>query len=107
MHKSALGAWDLEDEFTQVIIDGKKLYSVMHKKPKLLTPEQIADGLHSEYTVKSKGTARLSWEEMLDMMNGGNVIKFNRAPTLTKFGTGSDNYMHRSIRATVPFFGAT
>ena len=107
LHKSALGAWDLEDEFTQVIIDGKKLYSVMHKKPKLLTPEQIADGLHSEYTVKSKGTARLSWEEMLDMMNGGNVIKFNRAPTLTKFGTGSDNYMHRSIRATVPFFGAT
>lgn len=106
LHKSALGAWDLEDEFSEVIIDGKKLYSVMHKKPKLLTPEQIADGLHSEYTVKSKGTARLTWQDMTDMLNGGNVIKFNRAPTLTKFGTGSDNYMQRSIRATTPFFNA-
>jgi DNA polymerase elongation subunit (family B) len=104
LHKSELGAWDLEDEFSEVIIDGKKLYSVMHKKPKLLTPEQIADGINPLYTVKSKGTARLSWAEMLDMMNGGSVIKLNRAPTMTKFNKGSDNYMPRTIRATVPFF---
>lgn len=104
LHKSALGAWDLEDEFSEVIIDGKKLYSVMHKKPRLLTPEQIADGLNPAYSVKSKGTARLTWQEMLDMLGGANVIKFNRAPTLTKYGTGSDNYMPRTIRATVPFF---
>lgn len=104
LHKSALGAWDLEDEYSEVIINGKKLYAVRHKKPKLLTPEQIADGLKSDYTIKSKGTARLTWEEMLAMLNGANVVKFNRAPTLTKFSTQS--YMSRSIRATAQVMGA-
>lgn len=98
LHKSALGAWDLEDEYSEIIINGKKLYAVRHKKPKLLTPEQIADGLKSDYTIKSKGTARLSWDEMLDMLNGGNVVKFNKAPTLTKFG--NKGYQSRTIRAT-------
>lgn len=101
LHKSTLGAWDLEDEFTEVIVNGKKLYAVWHKKPLILTPEQIADGRKSEYTVKSKGAARISWEEMLAMLHGENVVKFNRAPTLTKFGT--QNYMKRSIRATAKF----
>lgn len=107
LHKSALGAWDLEDEFSELVIAGKKLYSVMHKTPKLLTPEQIADGRKPAYTVKSKGAARITWDEMLAMLNGGSIVKTNRAPTLTKFGTGSDHYMPRTIRATVPFFGAT
>lgn len=102
LHKSELGAWDLEDEFSEVIINGKKLYAVRHKKPKILTPEQIADGLKSDYTVKSKGAARITWDEMLAMLNGANVVKFNRAPTFTKFGT--QNYMSRSIRATAPIF---
>jgi len=97
-HKSDLGAWDLEDEFSKVIVNGKKLYAVWHKKPKILTPEQIADGLKSDYTVKSKGTAQITWQEMLDMLNGANVVKFNKAPTFTKFST--QNYMSRSIRAT-------
>ncbi len=97
-HKSALGAWDLEDQYSEVIVNGKKLYAVWHKKPKILTPEQIADGLKSEYTVKSKGTAQITWAEMLDMLNGANVVKFNKAPTFTKFST--QTYMSRSIRAT-------
>ena len=98
LHKSELGAWDLEDEFTEVIIDGKKLYSVMHKKPKQLTPEQIADGRDPAYTVKSKGAARITWQEMLHMLDGGSIIKTNRAPTISK--TGLQNYMTRTIRAT-------
>lgn len=98
LHKSELGAWDLEDEFTEVIIDGKKLYSVKHKKPKILTPEQIADGHHPDYTVKSKGAARISWQEMLDMLGGGSIVKTNRAPTISK--TGRQNYLSRTIRAT-------
>lgn len=100
MHKSLLGAWDLEDEFSEVIINGKKLYAVWHKKPKILTPEQIADGHKSEYTIKSKGTGRLTWEEMLAMLHGENVVKFNRAPTLDKFSR--QKYLQRSIRATAP-----
>ena len=101
LHKSELGAWDLEDEFTEVIIDGKKLYSVMHKKPKVLTPEQIADGHNPAYTVKSKGAARISWLEMLHMLEGGSIVKTNRAPTIAK--TGRQSYLSRTIRATVPF----
>jgi DNA polymerase elongation subunit (family B) len=103
MDKSKLGAWDLEDEFSEVIVNGKKLYAVWHKTPKILTPEQIDQGHKSEYTVKSKGTARISWAEMLAMLHGANVVKFNRAPTLTKFSTQS--YMQRSIRATAPIMG--
>lgn len=101
LHKSELGAWDLEDEFSEVIINGKKLYAVWHKKPKILTPEQIADGHKSEYTIKSKGTGQLTWEEMLKMLHGENVVKFNRAPTLDKFSR--QKYLQRSIRATVPW----
>lgn len=104
LDKSALGAWDLEDSFSEVIIDGKKLYAVKHKKPKILTPEQIADGAKSDYTVKSKGTGRLTWQDMLDMLHGANVVKFNRAPTFTKFST--QNYQSRTIRATAPIMRA-
>lgn len=105
MHKSRLGAWDLEDEFEQVIINGKKLYGVWHKKPKILTPEQIADGHKSEYTIKSKGTGQLTWDEMLQMLHGENVVKFNRAPTLDKFSR--QKYLQRSIRATAPWADQT
>jgi len=69
LHKSDLGAWDLEDEFSEVIVNGKKLYAVWHKKPKILTPEEIDNGRKSEYTVKSKGSSRITWEEMLAMLN--------------------------------------
>lgn len=99
-HKSQLGAWDLEDEYSEVIINGKKLYAVWHKKPLILTPEQIADGRKSEYTVKSKGTGRITWDEMLAMLHGENVVKFNRAPTLDKFSR--QKYLQRTIRATAP-----
>lgn len=103
IHKTKLGAWDLEDEFSEVIINGKKLYAVRHKIPRKLTPEQIANGRQPDYTVKSKGTGRLSWDHMLLMLNGGNVVKFNAAPTLDKFSR--QRYVQRTIRATAPIRG--
>lgn len=103
LHKSELGAWDLEDEFTEVIVNGKKLYAVRHRTPKILTPEQIANGAKPDYTVKSKGTGRLTWDDMLQMLNGGNVVKFNSAPTLDKFSR--QRYVQRTIRATAKLRG--
>lgn len=102
IHKSNLGAWDLEDEFKEVIIDGKKLYSVMHKKPKKLTPEQIADGRDPTYTVKSKGASHISWQEMLAILQGDSIIKTNPAPTISK--TGHQVYQSRTIKATAPLY---
>ena len=82
--KAQLGAWDLEDEYSRVIIAGKKLYAVKRW-----------DG---SFTVKSKGTAGLNWEEMLSILDGHVVPKTNRAPTLTKYG--DQKYLLRAIKAT-------
>jgi hypothetical protein len=99
--KTALGAWDLENEFSSVIIAGKKLYAVELKTPKRLTPEQIAEGHEAAYTVKSKGTSRLSWSEMDCILHGAAFGVRNRAPTLDRFS--DQYYVKRTIRATAPF----
>lgn len=98
--KTALGAWDLEDEFTRVIINGKKLYSTWHLKEKRRTPEQLADGLDPRYTVKSKGVSRVTWEEMDCLLNGMQLGTRNRAPTMDRYG--KQEYVKRIIRATAP-----
>jgi DNA polymerase type B, organellar and viral len=97
--KTELGAWDLEDEFSRVLINGKKLYSVWHKKAKNRTAEELARGLDPYYTIKSKGTAGLTWHDMLDMLNNDVCVAVpNRAPTLKK--TGAQNFIVRNIRRT-------
>lgn len=98
--KTDLGAWDLEDEFTRVIVNGKKLYSTWHSKEKRRSPEQLADGLDPRYTVKSKGTARITWDEMELLLGGKSIKKRNRAPTLTRYS--EQYYVTRTIRATAP-----
>lgn len=98
--KVALGAWDLEDEFSEVIINGKKLYSVKHKEARKRTPEELAIGLDPLYSVKSKGASRITWPEMETMLAGGTVTKVNRAPTMTRYG--EQFYMTRAIKATAP-----
>lgn len=103
VHKTQLGAWDLEDEFSRVIVNGKKLYAVWHKTPKVLTPEDIVNGRDPRYTVKSKGGSRITWDEMVRMNSGENIVKVNFAPTLTKFNAGEilpDDYMTRTFKAT-------
>lgn len=96
--KTALGGWDMEDEYSRVIVAGKKLYSVWHKTPKRRSPEDMERGLEPEYTVKSKGTSGLSWQHMEMLLDGKDTLIKNSAPTLTRYG-GQD-YIKRRIRAT-------
>jgi DNA polymerase type B, organellar and viral len=99
IHPTELGAWDLEDEFSKVLINGKKLYSVWHKKPKNRSAEELARGMSPDYTIKSKGTAGMTWQDMLALLTDDCSIAMpNRAPTLTK--TGRQNYITRNIRRT-------
>lgn len=99
--KTRLGAWDLEDEFPEVVIAGKKLYSVRHRVAKARTPEQLERGLVPEYTVKSKGAVGITWADMLHLIEGGNVETTQFAPTLDRYG--SQSYLTRNVRATAPF----
>lgn len=98
LHKSELGAWDLEDEFHSVAIAGKKLYSVEHASPKKRSPEQLERGISPLYTVKSKGTDNVSWQEMLRLIDGETIPKTLFGPTLTRYG--DNDYLTRNIRAT-------
>lgn len=98
LHKSKLGAWDLEDSFKSVAIAGKKLYSVEHAKPKVRSAEQLQKGISPLYTIKSKGTGDISWQEMLRLIDGETISKTQFGPTLTRYG--EQDYLTRRISAT-------
>lgn len=91
--KTALGAWDLEDEFTEVIICGKKLYGCWYLKPRKGTDGQLVTS-----KIRSKGVSDLTWSDIEAIERGDNVISINRAPTMDKFG--SQKYLERTVRAT-------
>ena len=93
-----LGAWDLEKEFDEVIICGKKEYICKVKGKQ--------DGQEGRYKVRCKG-AQFEQDEILDgrvwkkfqsMLDGKIIQVLNRAPTMTK--QGDQYYMKRNIRAT-------
>lgn len=87
-----LGAWKLEREIDEIIINGKKLYAYKYSE---------ADGQTGKTVVKSKGVSGVTWEDM-QRMYAGDVLEYtNIAPTLTR--TGKQIYMTRKVRATVPF----
>lgn len=86
LHAIELGAWDLEKQISELIVCGKKLYAY-----KDLTGEE---------TIKSKGTAGLTWNDMLALLNGENRLISNVGPTLTR--TGNQSYITRTIRRTTP-----
>lgn len=86
-----LGAWDLEAEFSEVIINGKKLYAC---KP------ANWNGQEKSIKIKSKGASGISWKEMQAMLDGAIIEKMNTGVTITK--TGNQFYMSRNIRATTP-----
>lgn len=91
--KKELGAWDLEDEFDEVIIAGKKLYACKTTSKTSGQPDKIK--------VRSKGVAEgsLTWDMMLKLLEAEAFVDIPaRAPTLTKAGT--QKYMDRRIRAT-------
>lgn len=96
--KTQLGAWDLEDEFTRVIVNGKKLYSVEHKIAKKRSAEQLNAGLDPGYTVKSKGASGITWDEMEALLGGAEIVKANKVPTIDRYG--DQYYIERKIRAT-------
>lgn len=100
IHSTKLGAWDLEDEFSEVIINGKKEYAVRHKIPKKRTQQQLEDGLHPEYSIKCKGSGGFTWHDFERLLHGEAIPMPNKAPTLTR--TGGRDYITRIIRATAP-----
>lgn len=90
IHKERLGAWDIEDEFSRVIVNGKKLYACM--------PAKVQTGQIVKPKIRSKGVSGLSWDDMVALKDGAEIVVSNKGPTLTKFGT--QNYITRKIRAT-------
>lgn len=95
LDKYELGAWDLEKEIDELIVNGKKLYA--YKTPKGKTS-----------VIKSKGTSGLTWDDMLEILykerlfdDAGKERKFkNKGPTLTRHGKQS--YIGRRISRTAP-----
>lgn len=90
MHEEKLGAWKIENHIQRVIVAGKKLYAYeLVKKDK--------DG-NSIRKFRSKGTANMTWDEMLLLLEGQSVLKVANGPTLTR--GGKQTYMARAVRAT-------
>lgn len=88
LHPTKLGAWDLEDEYSEVIICGKKMYSC---KP-------LAGGKDK---VRSKGVSGLSHEDMRRIfMEEFKQAVTNFGPTIDK--TGRQNYLQRRVKPTAP-----
>lgn len=84
---SKLGAWDLEAEFDEVLIIGKKTYAARNtvtKKQKL----------------RAKGLSGLKWEDYLDMLDGRTIHTTAKGVTLYKDGT--QEYLKRRGRVTAP-----
>lgn len=93
LHPERLGAWDIEAEYSRVLIAGKKLYATELKSPKT-----GPDGQITPHQIKSKGTAGLSWQDMISLLDGAEIPVTSKGPTLNKFG--EQNYITRTIRAT-------
>ena len=92
--QSKLGAWKLEQEISEIIINGKKLYAY-----KYLVKDAETGRLIQKNRVKSKGASGVSWEDMVRMYHDEILPFINPAPTMDK--TGRQYYMTRNLRATV------
>ena len=84
IHGQNLGAWDIEEEYSEVIIAGKKLYACMRVDGKI--------------KFRSKGTKINKWDDMLRLLDNQIIETINHAPTLTK--AGKQVYIKRQVRAT-------
>lgn len=88
-----LGAWDLEDEFDEVIVAGKKSYACK--------TYARSDGQSDRVRVRCKGVpeGRVTWDDMAALLDEGAFRDINaKAPTIIK--SGEQRYMNRRIRAT-------
>jgi hypothetical protein len=86
----ALGAWDLEASFDEVIITGKKQYAC-----KVAGQEDCSA---KRFKIRCKGASQTSWTDFETLLRGETVVNVNNAPTLLK--TGKQFYLHRNIKAT-------
>ncbi len=87
-----LGAWKLEKEISEIIINGKKLYAYrfLDKTGQIGKP-----------VVKSKGASGVTWDDMVRMYDGAVLPFVNPAPTFDR--TGRQYYMTRNLQATTAF----
>lgn len=92
IHETQLGAWDLEAEFDEVIITGKKQYACKVKG--------YADGHKARYKIRSKGAADQTWQDFVKLLDGETIKWVSKFPTMTR--RGEHFYMRRDIRATAP-----
>jgi hypothetical protein len=92
IHPQNLGAWDIEAEFSEVIVTGKKQYACR--------VAGLPAGHKDEFKIRSKGVSGLIWADFVKMLDGEIIEVMNKAPTLTK--TGKQFYMSRKVRATAP-----
>lgn len=92
--KTKLGAWGIEDEYSEVIICGKKTYGC-----------KIA-GKENETKIRSKGINRdpksggLTWEMLERVLKGGIETVWNNAPTFNRYS--EQDYIARRVKATAP-----
>lgn len=84
-----LGAWKLEREIDEIIINGKKLYAYRYREK---------DGQLAKPVVKSKGASGVTWDDMVKMYDGAVLPFVNPAPTFDR--TGRQYYMTRNLQAT-------
>lgn len=88
LHKTDLGAWDVEKDIHELVIAGKKLYAY-----------RASDGKGGVVEIiRSKGAAGLTWIDMVNIFLGSEITTTNFGPTLTRFGDQS--YISRRIKST-------
>lgn len=90
-----LGCWDLEQEFSEVIVAGKKLYG---GRPKL-----GPSGQPGKDKIRSKGADDLTWADLQSLLRGDVVHNVNRGITMSRrHASDVQTYLERDIRATAP-----
>jgi DNA polymerase type B, organellar and viral len=84
---SRLGAWDLEAEFDEVLIVGKKMYAARNS-------------VTNKQKLRAKGVSGLIWDDYLAMLKGRTVCTTSKGVTIYKDGT--QQYLKRNVKVTAP-----
>jgi hypothetical protein len=98
LSSSKLGSWNLEGEFNEVIIAGKKTYIARN------TTQDIKPGMYGPIKPKTKSAAKggfgLPWRKYADMIAG--EIVTSKAKGVTLYKDGSQEYLMKKLRQTAP-----
>jgi len=109
IHKTKLGAWDLEKEISEIIVNGKKSYSYIILDTNEIVNKSKGSGniLSKEDWEKmnalpekeqEKKAKELTYQNAIRIFEGETVLSLAKGITLTK--DGNQDYMKRRIRAT-------